>query len=73
VARYAWNFGDAQTTTKTTPSASHTYAAAGRYTATLEVTDNDGCSAKRIFTGQTVSCNGTPAALAAHTVLVARH
>jgi PKD repeat protein len=36
--RYSWNFGDA-TAAGTTPSLSHSYAAAGTFTVTLTVTD----------------------------------
>ncbi|SCX96057.1 M14 family zinc carboxypeptidase [Desulfoluna spongiiphila] len=39
----AWAFGDGATSTQTNPQ--HTYAAAGSYTATLTVTDNDGLTA----------------------------
>jgi PKD repeat protein len=40
VASYAWDFGDGKTATGT--RVQHTYGAAGRYTATLTVTDNGG-------------------------------
>ncbi len=40
IASWAWNFGDGGTATGAT--ASRTYAAAGTYTVTLEVTDDDG-------------------------------
>jgi PKD repeat protein len=40
IATYAWTFGDGVTGTGAT--ASHTYAAAGTYTASLRVTDNQG-------------------------------
>ncbi|MFT5789703.1 MAG: immune inhibitor A [Shewanella sp.] len=37
---HVWQFGDGATSTETSPS--HTYAAAGNYTATLTVTDSEG-------------------------------
>jgi gliding motility-associated-like protein len=39
---YAWNFGDASTSTL--PSPSHVYAAGGTYNVTLTVTNGTGCS-----------------------------
>jgi DNA-binding beta-propeller fold protein YncE len=63
VASFAWNFGDGTTASGASPSASHVYAKAGVYTATLTVTDNEGCSSVQIFTGQSVSCNGGGAAV----------
>ncbi|MCW2527026.1 MAG: wcoG [Pseudonocardiales bacterium] len=42
IASYAWNFGDG--TTGAGISASHTYATAGTFTATLTVTDNQGAT-----------------------------
>ncbi|MES2297498.1 MAG: glycoside hydrolase family 44 protein [Pseudomonadota bacterium] len=43
IASYAWKFGDGASASGVT--ASHTYAAAGSYAATLTVTDNGGASA----------------------------
>ena len=70
VARYEWSFGDRSSATAASPSTEHTYAEPGVYTVTLTVVDNAGCSAERIFTGQTVSCNGSPAARKSERVVV---
>lgn len=70
VARYAWDFGDGHSDTTGGPAASHTYAEPGTYTVTLAVTDDEGCSTAFVFTGQTASCNGSPAARAQHQVTV---
>jgi dipeptidyl aminopeptidase/acylaminoacyl peptidase len=43
IGNYAWNFGD-RTPTGSGVTVSHTYAAAGTYTATLTVTDTGGAS-----------------------------
>ncbi len=40
IVSYAWNFGDSARSTEMNPS--HTYAAAGSYTVSLTVTDNQG-------------------------------
>jgi YVTN family beta-propeller protein len=64
VVSFAWNFGDGSSAAGSSASSSHVYAKAGVYTATLKVTDTEGCSSVQIFTGQTVSCNGGTAAVA---------
>jgi YVTN family beta-propeller protein len=68
VAGYSWDFGDGQTATGSQPTVNHDYAQPGAYTATLTVTDDEGCSAETIFTGQTASCSGSSSARATHTV-----
>ena len=62
IVSYAWNFGDpgsGASNTATGVTASHTYAAAGTYSAVLSVTDNGGLvrTAARIIT---VSASNTP-------------
>ena len=62
VAGYDWDFGDGSTLPNGGPTPTHTYTQAGTYTASLTVTDDENCSTQRVFTGQTVSCNGSSAA-----------
>ncbi len=69
-AGYAWDFGDGQTATTTTATTQHVYAQPGTYTATVTVTDSEGCSTTVIFTGQTADCNGSAAATASTQVVV---
>jgi YVTN family beta-propeller protein len=71
VRQYQWSFGDGQAILTGSPTITHSYAAAGAYTATVTVTDNEGCSTRIIFTGQTMSCNGSPTAQVQHRVVVA--
>ena len=70
IAAYAWEFGDGTTATTTTPTVTHTYAAAGTFTATVTETSSGGTSTTQVFTGQTMSRNGGPQAVAAVTVTV---
>jgi YVTN family beta-propeller protein len=71
IAFYHWDFGDGTPpATTTTPTTTHTYATVGSYTATVTETDDEGCSNVRIFTGQTVSCNGSSVAQATQGVSV---
>ena len=70
IASYAWNFGDGQTATTSTPTTTHVYSADGDYQATVTETDTAGTSTTRVFTGQMVSRNGGPSAQATRLVLV---
>ncbi len=70
IVSYAWNFGDGHTATTSTPTAAHTYATPGKYTATLTETDTAGTSTAQVFTGKTMSRDGAPSARATRTVSV---
>jgi 6-phosphogluconolactonase (cycloisomerase 2 family) len=70
VTRYDWDFGDGQTLADGGPTPTHTYTQAGTYTASVTVTDDEGCSNSVIFTGQTADCNGGAAATASTQVVV---
>jgi YVTN family beta-propeller protein len=67
VARYAWTFGDGATVRTTAPNTSHVYARAGTYRVTVTETTTGGTSTSQVFTGQTVSRNGSRAAVASET------
>ena len=47
VVAYRWTFGGSTTTTATAPNPSRTYPAAGTYTVSLRVTDDDGATNTR--------------------------
>lgn len=71
VAGYSWDFGDGEAEVTATATTTHVYEDPGEYAVSLTVTDNSGCSAVQTFTGQTVSCNGSPLAQVSHQVTVA--
>jgi DNA-binding beta-propeller fold protein YncE len=70
IATYAWNFGDGQTATTSSPTISHTYSAKGTFTVTLTVTNTAGTSTALTFTGQTASNHGGPSAIKSRNVTV---
>jgi 6-phosphogluconolactonase (cycloisomerase 2 family) len=59
LASYTWEFGDGQTEATSSATTAHTFSAPGTYTVALTVTDAAACSTSLVFTGQTVSCNGS--------------
>jgi YVTN family beta-propeller protein len=63
-ASYFWNFGDGSTDTTTVASDDHVYSQGGTYHASVTITDTDGTSTSTVFSGQTVSLNGSPSAQA---------
>jgi PKD repeat protein len=70
IATYAWDFGDGQTATTTSPTISHTYSTSGTFTVTLTVTNTAGTSTELTFTGQTASNNGGPSAVTTQQIAV---
>lgn len=62
IVNYAWSFGDGGHVEGPAPTVTHAYRKRGEYLATLTVTDGEGCSTEQTYTGQTASCNGSPAA-----------
>ena len=59
VAAWNWSFGDGATASGV--SATHTYGFAGTYSASLSVTDNEGCGEAEVFTGRTAYLRRQPA------------
>jgi YVTN family beta-propeller protein len=70
ISRYSWNFGDGTTATTTSPTATHVYLTPGTYTASVTETSSGGTSTNQIFTGQTMSQNGGPGAVASQSLTV---
>ena len=70
IATYAWDFGDGQTFTTSSPTTSHTYSIRGTLTITLTVTNTAGTSTELTFTGQTASNNGGPSAVTTQQITV---
>lgn len=68
VTGFSWTFGDGATLAGGS-TVTHKYAKGGTYTASLAVTDNEGCSVALVFTGRTAYCNGSAAASRAIKVL----
>ncbi len=62
IVRYDWDFGDGTSLPDGGPTPQHVYEKARPYTATLTLTDNEGCSRTQSYTGQIVLCNGGSAA-----------
>ena len=69
--RFDWEFGDGTTLADGGATPGHVYATPGDYTATLTVTDDEGCSTERKYTGQTTACNGGAAARTTRTLTIA--
>jgi YVTN family beta-propeller protein len=70
IATYAWEFGDGKHVKGAKATVVHNYKRPGTYTATLTVTDSEGCSTEFVFTGQTASCNGSAVARTSQAIVV---
>ncbi|MBS1882080.1 MAG: PKD domain-containing protein [Actinobacteria bacterium] len=66
VAAWNWSFGDGATASG--PVVNHTYSGPGTYSASLSVTDDEGCGEAEVFTGRTAYCSGNPLAKVVHPV-----
>lgn len=73
VATYAWDFGDGTLATSGSSTATHAYAAAGSYTASLTVTSTAGCrdGTGGVWNGRQYSCANGSSAVATRTITVA--
>jgi DNA-binding beta-propeller fold protein YncE len=71
VARYDWDFGDGTVRPGGGARPSHVFRQAGSYRVTLTVTDNEGCSTRRISVGQSAVCAGSTRASVTRIVAVA--
>jgi 6-phosphogluconolactonase (cycloisomerase 2 family) len=69
IHNYVWDFGDGSGT-KRGPTPQHVYHRPGNYQVRLTVIDNEGCSTRLLFTGQTPACLGTSAATTTRTVVI---
>ncbi len=61
-ARYEWDFGDGTVLVDGGVAPEHAYAGAGIYQVTLTVIDQQGCSTRQVYTGQSTTCPGGPEA-----------
>jgi YVTN family beta-propeller protein len=71
IVKFQWTFGDGTSAATTTSRTTHVYQRSGRFTASVAVTNAEGTSATMSYTGQTVSNNGRPTAIASRVFVVA--
>lgn len=73
ITEYTFDFGDGGRVHGSKSTRVHRYRRPGQYVATLTVTDSEGCSTEQVYSGQTASCNGSPAAVVGVTINVVRN
>jgi hypothetical protein len=72
VRGFRWRFGDGHGHRANRAVTTHRFERPGRYTVRLVVTDDEGCSNRVIYTGQSALCNGGPQAVATYRITVRR-
>jgi 6-phosphogluconolactonase (cycloisomerase 2 family) len=70
VVRYDWNFGDGTAWPDAGARPSHVFRSPGSYPVTVTVTDNEGCSTRRVSFGQSATCTGSSLATLTRIVAV---
>jgi YVTN family beta-propeller protein len=72
IASYRWDFGDGSApVVTTTPTTAHVYSGSGSFTATVTETSSAGTSTGgEVYTGQTASRVGSPAAQTSRSVII---
>lgn len=70
VVRYAWTFGDGTGQQGYEARPSHVFRQPGSYPVTVTVTDDEGCSTRRVSFGQSAMCTGSPLATLTRIVAV---
>ena len=73
IATFAWDFGDGQTATTSSPIITHTYIDGGTFAVVLTVTNTAGTSTTVTYTGQVVSNNGGPSAVESQQITIPRY
>lgn len=70
VVRYDWNFGDGTARPDGGARPAHVFRQPGSYPVTVTVTDDEGCSTRRVSSGQSALCTGSALATLTRIVTV---
>ncbi|MBN8870941.1 MAG: beta-propeller fold lactonase family protein [Solirubrobacterales bacterium] len=60
ITRYRWQFGDGRRKVTSRPKVTHRYRQPGSFVVRLTVVDDEGCSSRFVYTGQSALCSGGP-------------